>query len=61
MLEEDRALLGYYTETGVRFLLRFGSIFRIHPQWSRILKKTFLILEDGNDIFPETSIRNYQF
>ena len=39
MLEKNRALLGYYTASGGRLLLRFGSTYRIHPKGSRIPKK----------------------
>ena len=53
MLEENRILLGYYTASGGRFLRSFGSTYRTHLPGSRIRKKRFLTLEDGNDILSE--------
>jgi len=38
VLEENRALLCYYTASGCRILRLFGSIYRIHPRGSRIHK-----------------------
>ena len=60
MLEENRALLVYYTASGGRLLRLFGSKFRIHPQGSRLEKK-FLSLENGSDILSQNEIRNYHY
>jgi hypothetical protein len=56
-VDEDCALLGYYAASSGTSLPTFRDNVSVPP--SEIKKSNFL--EDGNDRFPETSVKNYHY